>query len=177
MCNQFVDDCVYVLVQPEAGIHFISGWLDRQSFLARKVDNPVTWTSGQTECWGVLWSNLLPLEQMPEPSQINFAVLQERVDQSPKLGLDMWYGFSASDGWVAINWLDRRNRPGKSPRHLYMLRSLDDAEIRVCFNEWSPPRYREAAQYLASKSETERNCLAHELTALQIRIAGASQTR
>ncbi len=177
MLADFVDDCLYVLVQPDGPLHSLSGWVDRARFLTRKVPNPVGAYPGQTECWGVHWSRLEPLDRLPEPSQLNFAVLPPVSSVSPHKELDLWYGHSIAEGWVVVNWQDPRNRPGRSPRYLYMLRGQDEAEVRVRFSEWSPPAFLDAEQYLCCGVGSEQSVAARELVSLQSRVEGTALNR
>jgi hypothetical protein len=170
MCNDFVDDAIYVLVQPKGQFHSVSGWIDRHGFLSRKVEDPVPSNDGQTQCWGVHWQKLSSLEQLPEPKQANFAVLPMRSGAKSETKPELWYGFSEVDGWVVINWLDSRNMLGKSPRYLHMLRIQDDAEVRVSFDEWRLPRYKDARQHISEKHGAECDLLEKEFTALHGRI-------
>jgi hypothetical protein len=144
--------------------------------LTRKVPNPVGMSSGQTECWGVHWTHLEPLHQLPEPERVNFAVLPTDSG-SKKYRLDLWYGHSAINGWIVVNWQDVRNKPGRSPRTLYMLRGLDDAEIRVRFSDWSPPEFREAKEYLKSCEASKQSVLNRDLASLESRIEGSEGSR
>ncbi len=172
MYADFVEDCLYVLIQPDGPFHCLSGWVDRTQFLARMTPNPVGWLPGQTECWGVHWKRLEPPDRFPEPGVVNFAVLPGEPGVGTCQPSDFWYGYSAVDGCMVVNWQDSRNKPGRSPRQLYMLRGQDDAEVRVPFNDWSPPMYRDATDYLASCGGTEQTSLYGELVSLQARIEG-----
>jgi hypothetical protein len=162
-----VDDCIYVLVQPDDGYYVLSGWVNLLGFLNRKVENPFR---SRTPCWGVFWKKLIPIEELPTPTHVNFVVLPAPADTIPPQKSDLWYGFSAREGWLVINWKDPRNQPGKLPRYLHMLRGRDDAGVRIRFDQWSTPHDYDAADYLAAQKEADRERLTQELKALQVRI-------
>jgi hypothetical protein len=174
MCAEFVDDCLYMLIQPTEASHCLSGWVDRTRFLERKKLNPVPITAGKAECWGVHWTQLEPLNQLPEPDQINFAVLSAKTNITTLPGFELWYGHSAVDGWVVINWRDPRNMPGRSPRYLYLLRGHDDTEVRIRFSDWLSPAFLDAREYLTARCELEQLSLSGQLASLQSRIEGPS---
>ncbi len=169
----YVSDSLYFLVQPCGPRLSLGGWVDRNRFLQRRVENPWGIQPGKTECWGVHWSRLEPPDRLPEPAHVNYAVLPPTTGAARDL--DLWYGYSAADGWVVVDWDDPRNRPGRPPRQLYMLRCRDDVEVRVPYRSWSPPEYLDAASRLDSLVGAERERGVRELASIQLRLEGVGR--
>ncbi len=92
-----------------------------------------------------------------------------------------WWGFSQIHGWVLVNWEhaknnpeywnDQRNNPKfESPRRLYLIRCKDWVEISILLQEWSPPGYTSAPEWIDSLSSPARQAALEQLEAFQTRF-------
>jgi hypothetical protein len=155
MRREYVDDCYYVLVTPERDYQVIRGWIDKPGFLSAYEENPRRRGDEGCDYWGVHYSRLKPLDEMPFSGGGACAISMATEGNGD---LDLWWGHSLEHGWLVLNWADRRNRPGRSPRTLYMIRCRDDAEIAVPFASWSPPEFRDAPRRIAEEQDPHRRC-------------------
>src|SRR5579864_2852773 len=79
-----------------------------------------------------------------------------------------WWGFSQTHGWVLVDWNDPRNRPGfESPRHLYLIRCQDWAEIPIWWSTWTPPAYVSIKDRIAALPTTSRESALEQIRTLQ----------
>lgn len=152
MKREYIDDCYYVLVTPEQEYQVIRGWTDQVGFLSDYEENPRRRSDDGCDYWGVHHSRLKPLDDMPFFG--GACVVTTGPQAASKL--DLWWGHSLEHGWIVLNWADRRNRPGRSPRFLHMLRCRDDAEIAVPFGSWSPPEFTDADQRIAKEPDPNK---------------------
>lgn len=66
MLTAYIEDSYYLLLHGQPFRYEVLGWADRERVVSHGKLNPIPQSTGQRECWGIHWSQLLPLESLAQ---------------------------------------------------------------------------------------------------------------